>query len=157
MNRIVALIVAVVMGLGCAFGQRYYNIEGAGVNSEGKVIVNVTVSSKKKIDRTAQDDVLRSAVEGVVYRGVASTGMSPEYHPLVSSPAQAEAKAAFFNSFFNDGVYRGYATLVPQSLSVMKNKQTKMHEASGQVVVDRERLLNYLEECNVIQGFSDLW
>lgn len=157
MNKIVTLILAIVTGMSAAFAQKNYTIEGAGVTGEGKVIVNVLVSSNKKLDRTAQEDVLRAAVEGIIYRGVSSTNMSPEYRALIPSPALAQEKANFFNAFFNEGAYQGYATIVPQSLSVMRNRQTRMHEASAQVIVDRERLRNYLEECNIIQGFSDLW
>lgn len=157
MKKFVALVMALVMVACCAMAQQEYEITGDGISPDGKVIVNVVVSQKKKIERTAQTDVLRSAVEGVLFRGVSATGTTPQYPPLVSSPALAQQKAAFFNAFFAEDTYKNFATLVPMSLSVMKNQQTKKHEATGRVIVDRERLQNYLEECDIITGFSDLW
>ena len=66
-------------------------------------------------------------------------------------------KGEFFKAFWDEGGYKRDASIVPSSLSVMKNKQTKMTEVSATVMVDKESLQHYLEESQVIDGFSNLW
>ena len=57
----------------------------------------------------------------------------------------------------SEGAYRRYASIVPSSLTVMKNKQTKSYETAATVMIDQRGLQKYLEESGVIKGFSNLW
>lgn len=134
-----------------------YTVRSAGQSNSGNYLVEITVSSKKKLTSTAEDIVKEYAVRGVMFRGLmASTGYG-EQKPLIKDPNVEQTKSEFFKAFFNEGAYKKYASIVGSSLSTMKNKQTKMQETSATVMVDKESLQHYLEESGIIQGFSNLW
>lgn len=134
-----------------------YQIRSAGKSKTGGYIVEVEAYVKKDPKNTAMDIALKSAVRGVMFRGVMSANGLTDHKPLIQDPSVEHNKAAFFDAFFNEGLYKRYATVVDSSLSTMKNKQTKMYEIEATVIVDKEALLQYLEESDIINGFSDLW
>lgn len=134
-----------------------YTVRSAGQGNSGNYLVEVTVSSKKKLTSTAEDLVKEYAVRGVMFRGLMASSGYGEQKPLIKDPNIEQTKAEFFKAFFNEGAYKKYASIVGSSLSTMKNKQTKMQETSATVMVDKESLQHYLEESGIIQGFSNLW
>lgn len=134
-----------------------YTVRSAGQGKSGNYLVEVTVSSKKKLTSAAEDLVKEYAVRGVMFRGLMASSGYGEQKPLIKDPSIEQTKADFFKAFFNEGEYKRYASIVGSSLSTMKNKQTKMQETSATVMVDKESLLHYLEESGIIQGFSNLW
>ena len=136
--------------------QEYY-VSSAGQGQGGRYLVNITVNVKKKLPSSAEDLVMRYAVECVMFRGLMAAGGYGEQKPLVKDPNAQQTKADFFQAFNNEGKYRTFASIVPQSLTSMKNKKTKMIETTATVMVDKEALQHYLEEAGVIQGFSNLW
>lgn len=137
--------------------QEEYTIRSAGQGKTGSYLVEVVVSTKKRETKEAEDLVKKCAVHGVLFRGFLSSDGYGEQKPLLSDPNVEQTQAKFFNAFFSEGAYRRYASTVPTTLSVMKNKQTKRYEASATVVVDKESLQHYLEEQGVAKGFSNLW
>lgn len=134
-----------------------YTVRSAGQGNSGSYLVEVTVSSKKKLTSTAEDVVKEYAVRGVLFRGLMASSGYGEQKPLIKDPNVEQTKSSFFKAFFNEGAYKKYASIVGSSLSTMKNKQTKMQETSATVMVDKESLQHYLEESGIIQGFSNLW
>lgn len=134
-----------------------YTVRSAGQGNSGNYLVEVTVSSKKKLTSTAEDLVKEYAVRGVMFRGLMASSGYGEQKPLIKDPNIEQTKAEFFKAFFKEGAYKKYASIVGSSLSTMKNKQTKMQETSATVIVDKESLQHYLEESGIIQGFSNLW
>ena len=135
-----------------------YTATSAGTGKKGEYLVNVTVSVKKKNDvKDAESLVKRCAVHAVLFRGLMSADSHSSQKPLIKDPNVENVKAAFFQSFWNEGQFKNYTALVGSSLMAMKNKQTKMHEVSATVIVDKESLLKYMEGQGVIQGFSNLW
>lgn len=142
----------------CAVGfAQDYQIRSAGKSKTGGYIVEVETYVKKDPKNTATDLALKSAVKGVMFRGVMSENGLTNHKPLIEDPSVEQNKAAFFEAFFREGTYKRYATLVGSSLSTIKNKQTKMYDIQATVIVDKEGLLKYLEESDIIKGFSDLW
>lgn len=134
-----------------------YTVRSAGQGNSGNYLVEVTVSSKKKLTSTAEDLVKEYAVRGVMFRGLMAQSGYGEQKPLIKDPNVEQTKSEFFKAFFKEGAYKRYASIVGSSLSTMKNKQTKMQETTATVMVDKESLQHYLEESGIIQGFSNLW
>lgn len=134
-----------------------YQIRNAGTSKTGSYIVEVESYVKKDPKNKALDIALQNAVRGVMFRGVTSANGFTAYKPLIQDPGIESAKSAFFDAFFSEGQYKRFASLVGSSLSSIKNKQTKMYEIEATVIVNKEALIKYLEESNIINGFSDLW
>ena len=75
--------------------------------------------------------------------------------PLVNDPNIESEKASFFNAFFSEKKHEQYVTIVNTSYTSIKVKGG--YEVSGLILVDKEKLLNYLEESGVVKGLSNLW
>ncbi len=155
MKRIILCLLFGVM-FSLSYGQEYTIMSG-GQSKDGNYIVDVTVSSKKKIIRSAEDIVMQYAVHGVLFRGITSTEGYGSQSPLVKDPNIEQTKSEFFDAFFNEGAYKRYASIVGSSLTIMKNKQTKKNEITATVIVKKGELVKYLEESGIIKGFSNLW
>jgi hypothetical protein len=152
------LLLSLVLLICCmvASAQEYY-VKSAGQGQGGRYLVAVTVNVKKKLPSTAEDLVMKYAVQGVMFRGLMAADGYGEQKPLIADPNVEQTKADFFQAFNNEGKYRNFASIVNSTLTSMKNKKTKMIETSAVVMVDKEALQHYLEEAHVIQGFSNLW
>lgn len=152
------LLFIIVMCMTCLLASaQTYTITSGGQGNSGNYLVKITVSTKKNPTKEAENLVKRYAVHGVIFRGLMAADGYGEQKPLVKDPNVESTKAEFFNAFWKEGAYTRYATIVPSSLSVIKNKQTKMVDTSASVLVDKESLEHYLEESGVIKGFSNLW
>lgn len=134
-----------------------YTVTSGGQGNTGNFLVKIVVNTKKEPKQKAENLVMRYAVDGVIFRGLMAADGFGEQKPLVSDPNVEQTKADFFKAFWDEEAYKKYATVVPSSLSIMKNKQTKMTETSATVLVDKESLQHYLESSGVIKGFSSLW
>ncbi len=134
-----------------------YTISSAGQAKDGHYLVNIIVSSKKKLKVSAENCAKAYAVHGVIFRGVSSVDGYGSHQPLIKDPTIENTKSKFFNDFFKNGEYKRYAAIVDGSLATMKNKQTKRHEVSATLIIDKESLLRYLESQGIAKGFSDLW
>ncbi len=134
-----------------------YSVTSAGIGQGGRVMVNVLVNTKKDPKGTANDLLLQNAVTALMLHGIPSIDGKPSFSPIVTNAATAEQYSTFFEAFNREQRYRTYATVVPTSVSVMKNKSTKMYETVGIVVIDKEALAKYLEECGIVSGFNSLW
>mgnify|MGYP006873192911 FL=1 len=140
-----------------AAAQESYTIRSAGQGRDGNYLVEVVVSTKKKPGTDAENLALRYAVHGVLFRGISARDGYGAQNALISDPAIEQTKAQFFNACWNEGTYKNFASISGRSLSVMANKQTKMHDTSAIVTINKEALRHYLEENGVVQGFSNLW
>ena len=152
------VLVSFVLLMCCviASAQEYY-VQSAGQGQGGRYLVSVTVNVKKKLPSSAEDLVMKYAVQGVMFRGLMASEGYGEQKPLITDPTIQQTKADFFQAFDNEAKYRNFASIVNSSLSSMKNKKTKMIETSAVVMVDKEALQHYLEEAHVLKGFSNLW
>lgn len=134
-----------------------YTVRSAGQGKSGNYLVQIVVSTKGKLKGASEDLVMRYAVHGVLFRGLMAADGYGEQKPLIKDANVENTKAEFFKAFWNEGKYKQYATIVQSSLSVMKNKKTKMTETAATVIVDKETLQHVMEENGIIQGFSNLW
>lgn len=149
---IVMLILSSIIGRA-----QEYTIQSEGVDNNGNYVIRIVVSTKKKPSKTAEDLVRQYAVHGVMFRGITAAKNYSAQPPLIKDPNIEQTKKDFFDAFLREKAYNRYASIVPSSLSVIKNKQSKMMETSALVTVSKELLQKFLEENGIIQGFSDLW
>ena len=92
-----------------------------------------------------------------MFRGIAAAKGYSAQPPLINDPNIEQTKKAWLDAFWNEGAYKNYATIIPSSVSVLKNKATKKVETSALVRVSHSSLKAYLEKEGVIQGLSNLW
>ncbi len=152
------ILLPLLLCLGYMFSYaQEYTIQSAGVDNSGNYVVRIMVSTKKNPSKTAEDLVRQYAVHGVMFRGVMAANDYSAQPPLIKDPNVEQTKKQWFDAFWNEKAYNRYASIQPSSLSVMKNKQSKMVETSALVTVSKEQLQKYLEESGIIQGFSNLW
>lgn len=134
-----------------------YSVMSEGVDNNGNFVIRIVVSTKKKPSRSAEDLVRQYAVHGVMFKGIAATNNNSGHPALIKDPAVEQVKKVWLEAFWNEGAYKRYVSVMPASLSVIKNKQTKMIETSALVVVSGSELKRYLEEEGIIKGLSNLW
>lgn len=153
MKKLLAILLFLCCMLPCV-AQDYTIGNGGYEGNGGRYLVKITAIVKQDINYN--DFLVRSAVDGVMFRGVPSERGYGAHRPLISDPNVADTKADFFTAFNNERKYLNFGSIVPESLYVTKMKKKKA-EISALVLVDKESLLHYLEECQIINGLSDLW
>lgn len=152
------VLLTIMLTLGCIFANAQdYSIQSEGVDNSGNYVVRIVVSTKSKPSKAAEDLVKRYAVHGVMFRGITAAKGYSAQPPLIKDPSIEQTKKEFFEAFWRENGYSRYASIVPSSMTVMKNKQTKMTETSALVTVSKELLQKELEDNGIIQGFSNLW
>lgn len=138
-----------------SFAQNEYNIISGGQGKNGEFLVKVTTTVKDA--KTAQAELKRCAVHGVLFRGfMGENSGDPSQQPLVQEPGVEQTKADFFNTFFAQKQHENYVSIVSSSFSSIKLKRNN-YEVSALLLVNKERLLHHLEEAGIIKGFSNLW
>lgn len=152
------LLLTFMLCLGClSISAQDYSIVSEGVDNNGNYVMRIVVSTKKKPSKSAEDLVRQYAVYGVMFRGVAAANGYSGHPALIKDPNVEQTKKAWFDAFCNEGGYRRYVSITPSSLSVLKNKQSKMTETSALVTVSANELRQYLEKEGIIKGLSNLW
>jgi hypothetical protein len=152
-----SLLLAVFTVCSLMVGAQEYNVTSAGTAKDGSYLAKVKVSIKKLKKVTAEDLVLRYAVEAVMFNGLNDANGYNTQKPLIKDADARQKNGEFFEAFNNEGRFRQFATVVNSSLTSMKNKQTKMIDNEATVIVKKEELQHYLEERGIIKGFSNLW
>ena len=151
-------LLTIMLTLGCICGNaQEYTIQSEGVDNNGNNVVRIVVSTKKKPAKEAEDLVRRYAVHGMMFRGITAAKDYSAQPPLVKDPSIEQTKGEFFEAFWREKAYARYAAIRPSTMTVMKNKQSKMTETSALVTITKESLQKYLEDNGIIQGFSNLW
>lgn len=152
------LLFAIMIMQGCLLMKAQdYSLMSEGVDNNGNYVMKVVVSTKKSPSKSAEDLVQQSAVHGVMFCGITSSQGYSGQPALVKDPNVEQTKKVWFDAFWREGAYKRYVSITPSSLSVMKNKQSKMTETSAIVTVSGNELQKYLEESGIIKGLSNLW
>lgn len=132
-----------------------YDIEAAGVGTQGTYLVKVWSYSKKP--KIAMEQAKKNAVHGIVFKGFVGKPGVPGQKPLASSPAIEQEKQQFFDEFFADGgkymkyVFESTAGAVAAEDRMKVGKEYKI----GVVVsVNVDALRKDLEAAGVIKGLS---
>lgn len=131
-----------------------YSMIGSGQGKNGTY--RLKVSTTVKDVKSGKEVLKRYAVYGVLFKGFAyeEEGIARQ-KPLVNDPNIESEEASFFNAFFSEKKHEQYVTIVNTSYTSIKVKGG--YEVSGLILVDKEKLLNYLEESGVVKGLSNLW
>ncbi len=148
-----SLLMCVVCAV--AFAQDY-SIQVAGQAEAGYYFVTVTTILDKKQNKTALDHLRRLAVEGVMFRGVASAGGHPSQPALVRDPYVRTSKAEFFEAFNRERQYLNFVELNPESV-VVTSLPKKKFEVTGKLSVKKDELANFLQQSGIIQTLNNLW
>lgn len=154
-KRLLLILFMLVSMMGFAKGYKLpeYNLSSVGQGTNGSYLVKVTGTFKDAKNR--QNDLKMCAVHGVMFRGFGATDGVPSQSPLVKDVNVENTKSDFFDAFFTEGKYISFCTLRESSMQSVKVKGG--YEVSVLMLVDKERLLKYLEESGIVQGFSNLW
>ena len=152
--RILLGLIAVICSL--SMNAQDYNIRMAGQAANGGYYVKLTTVLDKKQNKSAMDYIKRMAVDGVMLRGVAAGNGYGAQKPLIEDPDIVRRKAEFFEAFNREGVYSNFCMVEPTSVTVTQLPKKK-YEVSALVTVDKERLISYLTECQIIKNFDSLW
>lgn len=136
-----------------------YQIQGAGPANGGSSMVYVTVMAKKA-DKVTEDMLVKAAVHGVLFRDYTDASASgfgaSSHHPaMMGSPAAYAQHLDFFEPFFRDGQYRGYAQYVDDSRRVVKSG--KEYKVSAKVAVSSASLRKDLEKQGLLNGLRSGW
>lgn len=153
-----SLLFTIMLCLGSfSLNAQDYSLTSEGVDNNGNHVIKIVVSTKKKPSKSAEDLIRQCAVHGVMFRGVTAAKEYSGQPALIKDPNAEQTKKVWFDAFWNEGTYKKYVNITPSSLSVMKNKQSKMTETSALVTVSGNELKKYLEKEGIIKGLSNLW
>ena len=133
-----------------------YEIECAGVGTDGTYLVKVWSYSKKS--NVALDQAKKNAVHGIVFKGFAGGAQGcTAQKPLASSPSIEQEKADFFDAFFADnGKYMKYVgssgdnSVAPPD----RIKVGKEYKVGVIVSVQKDALRKDLEAAGIVKGLS---
>ena len=128
-----------------------YTIEGAGTGVQGTYLVKVTMMAKKANTVTDQD-LLRCAIHGILFRGFTSTENRQHQRPLTGSALNEQQYADFYNGFFQQS-YQQYGQAVSSSRSVMK--VGKEYKITSVVSVTKDQLRKDLTQQGVLKGLAN--
>lgn len=140
----------------CALSAQDYSIRMEGQGANGAYYVKVTTVLDKKQNKTAVDYIKKMAVDGVMLRGVAPGNGYGGQRPLIQDPDLPRLKPEFFEAFNREGVYNNFCNVENSSINVTQLPKKK-YEVSALVTVDKERLIQYLTEHQIIKNFDSLW
>lgn len=126
-----------------------YEIKGAGTGAQGSYVVEVTVTSKKS--NINDDEFVKCAVHGVLFKGFFNDDLRQSQKPLAGSAMSEEQHADFFQTFFVSS-YNNYGQALSTSRRVTKVK--KEYKIKATVTVNKDQLRKDLEAAGVIKGLN---
>jgi len=132
-----------------------YEIEAAGVGTQGSYLIKVWSYSKKP--KVAIEQAKKNAVHGVVFKGFSGKPGIPGQRALASSPNIEQEKQEFFDEFFADnGKYMKYVTESGDGSIAAEDrlKAGKEYKIGIVVSVNVDALRKDLEDAGVIKGLS---
>lgn len=126
-----------------------YDIEGAGVGTQGTYLVKVTVIQKSAND--VELPLKLAAVHGVLFRGF--SGERQVQKPLAGSAAAEAEHLEFYTDFFDEtGSAKNYASIISGSITTAK--AGKNYQITATLSVQKEALRKYLEDQGVIRSLN---
>lgn len=158
-KQILFILMALLFGLvqaeakGSSGDALSYEIEGAGTGMQGTYLVKVWVLSSK--NNPGDEELMKCAVHGVLFRGFSNKELRQSQRPLAGSPIVEQQHADFFKDFFSDGgSYKAYATMVGGNREVLKIAKKK-YKVGAVVTVNKDMLLKDLQTAGVVKGLTN--
>lgn len=163
MKKVLLLILSFVLCAG-AFAKDdsavpEYQIKGAGAANGGSTLVSVSVMAKKA-DKVTDDMLMKAAVHGVLFKDYSDStsagfGSAASKKAICGSPNAYAEHLDFFEPFFKDGGYKGYAQCVDDTRRVVK--VGKQYKVTSTVAVSSSALRKDLEKQGVIKSLKSGW
>lgn len=155
MKNLLSLVLILVCCVGTAFAKGEentilpYEIYGAGTGVQGTYTVEVVVTAKKA--NVSDDEIVKSAVHGVLFKGFINEEMRLNQKPLAGSALAEQQHADFYKEFFAAS-YKNYGQAVGTSRRVTKVK--KEYKVKMKVTVFKDQLRKDLESVGVVAGLN---
>lgn len=137
-----------------------YELEaGLGMPSAGYICVKVWNYGKK--EAATSDLCLRSAIEGVMFKGYPASATSKDRGKQALVPAGYESNTDYFNKFFESGKYKQFIQFSnngdpdPADIIKLNSKQYK-YKVGMNVIINYRALQKQLEQDNIIQSAKSL-
>lgn len=127
-----------------------YEIYGAGTGMQGSYVVEVVVTSKKS--NVNDDELVKCAVHGVLFKGFVNEEKRQTQKPLAGSPMAEQQHPDFFNDFF-ESTYKSYGQPLSTSRRVTKVNK-KEYKVKMTVTVSKDQLRKDLELAGVLKGLN---
>jgi len=132
------------------FPMEDYALEGSGTGVQGSYLVTTSITAKK--NNVTDEQLLRCAVHGVLFRGFTSAANRQRQRPLAGSADVETQQVAFFSDFFSSGAFKNYGQVVPDTRTVVK--VGKEYRVTATVSVAKDQLRKDLQQKGVIKGLG---
>ncbi len=132
------------------FPMEDYTLEGSGTGVQGTYLVTTSITAKK--NNVTDEQLLRCAVHGVLFRGFTSAANRQKQRPLAGSADVETQQAAFFSDFFSSGAFKNYGQVVPDTRTIVR--VGKEYRVTATVSVSKEQLRKDLQQKGVIKGLG---
>ena len=124
------ILLSVLLHCVVSFAQNEYSIVSGGQGKNGEFLVRVTTVVKDI--KTAQAELKRCAVHGVLFRGfMGENSGDPSQQPLVQDSGVEQTKAEFFNTFFTQKEHKepssGPVCLLPIPKAIIPDPRCPSH------------------------------
>lgn len=131
-----------------------YNITGAGIATQGHYLVKVEVSTKNK--NLSDINLVKAAINGVLFRGFSNSGFGNSQKPLAGEPSNEVQHADFYKEFFGKtGTASNYGSVMDGTRNVIKSG--KLYKVSAIVEVRKDALASYLQEAKIINSLNSIF
>lgn len=131
-----------------------YNITGAGVAKQGFYLVKIEVHTKNK--NLPDNDLIKAALNGVLFRGFSNAGYGNSQKPLAGDASNEAQHADFYKEFFGkNGAAVNYGSVIDGSRAVVKSG--KLYKVSAIVEVSKDALASYLQSSNIINSLNSIF
>lgn len=152
----IILLISLVMAFSLPLKAQDYDLSVAGQGANGNYYVTITAVLDKKQNKETLDHIKQYCVEGIMLKGASGSNGYPGISALISNPSVFTTKSEFFDAFNREKKYSLFANVERESV-VVTELPKKKYEVSARVVIDKESLIKYLQDCGIIKGFDSLW
>lgn len=134
--------------------QMEYELQGAGTGVQGTYLVEVSVLSKS--NKVSDADLINAAVHGVLFRGFVNPETRNSQKPLAGSAANEDQHIDFYKDFFSaNGKAHTFGSVARGSRAI--TKAGKQWKVSAKVTVNKNSLLQYLEQQGVVESLNSIF
>lgn len=132
-----------------------YDLVSYGTGTDNTYSAEIFVYLPKP-DKDVDNSIRKSAVHGVIFKGLAAGNSGIEQRPMTDISTETKF-ADFFSSFFSDAKrYSDFVNVMDGTLRVEKVEK-KLYRIRAIVSVQEHALRKYLEQQHVIESFNDLF
>lgn len=159
MKKIIFTLATILLLASCATTSRInkadqkwsYELESAGVGSDGTYVVKVWSYSRKP--QISPEIPKVNAVHGVIFKGVPAGNGAAAQPPLAPSSSVEQQNADFFNQFFASDYSQFIAQVAQGSTQTMKTGKNE-YKIGVIISVAKDNLRKFLEKNGIIKSLG---